>query len=58
MSLTPDFVTMVGDTIARWRSYRSSARTRQIVEGLPRHIRKDIGWPDTTLPDRIDPRWR
>ena len=58
MSLTPDFILMVEDTIARWRARRSNANTRRIVTALPRHIRKDIGWPDAPLPDRSDPRWR
>ena len=58
MQLTPDFILMVEDTIARWRAYRSAARTRRAVNDLPRHLRKDIGWPDASLPDRADPRWR
>ena len=57
MPITPDFIMMVEDTIARWRSYRTNARTRRIVQSLPRHIRKDIGWPEAPLPDRSDPRW-
>jgi hypothetical protein len=58
MSLAPDFITIVEDTVARWRSYRARARTRRIVSSLPRHLRKDIGWPDASLPDGADPRWR
>ena len=58
MSSNPVFAVLVEDTLARWRAYRLRARTRRIVGDLPRHIRKDIGWPETTLPDRSDPRWR
>jgi hypothetical protein len=57
MSITPAFIIAVRQTIARWHAWRETARTRRIVSGLPRHIRKDIGWPDTVLPDRRDTRW-
>jgi len=58
MPMTTDFILMVENAITRWRNHRSAARTRRIVQGLPGSIRKDIGWPDTTLPDRDRPFWR
>lgn len=58
MSTSPGFLALFDDVYARWLSHRASARTRRIVQNLPRHIRKDIGWPEAPLPDRRDPRWR
>jgi hypothetical protein len=40
-----------GDAIVRWRNHRAEVKTRRVIEGLPRQIRKDIGWPEA-LPDR------
>ncbi len=34
-----------------WRQWRRARHTRRIIDGLPRRIRKDIGWPDD-LPHR------
>ena len=56
MSTTPGLFVVVEDVFARWRAYRETVRTRRIVSNLPRHIRKDIGWPEAA-PDRHDPRW-
>lgn len=56
MPSTPAFIAAIEDVVARWRSHRRLSRTRRIVSDLPRHIRKDIGWPEA-VPDRRDPRW-
>ena len=56
MSTTPGLFVVVEDVFARWRAYRETVRTRRIVSNLPRHIRKDIGWPESA-PDRHAPRW-
>lgn len=58
MTIIPAFTAGARRAVARFHAWRLRARTRRIVSGLPRHIRKDIGWPDTTLPDRPDPRWQ
>ena len=31
---------------ARLRALRNELRTERLIGELPRHIRKDIGWPD------------
>lgn len=44
----------VAGAISAWRLER---RTRLVVEALPRHIRKDIGWPESGLPVRRRDGW-
>lgn len=29
-----------------WRQWRRARHTKRVIADLPRHIRKDIGWPD------------
>jgi len=36
----------IANFVARRRAARAAIRTERIVGGLPRQIRKDIGWPD------------
>ncbi|APH70220.1 hypothetical protein [Aquibium oceanicum] len=38
---------MVGRIAAGWRAWRDEVRTESLINRLPPHIRKDIGWPDT-----------
>ncbi|WP_157016448.1 hypothetical protein [Mesorhizobium xinjiangense] len=42
---------------ARWRALRDEIRTERILNELPAHIRKDIGWPDARG-GRLDGRRR
>ena len=51
MTHAPAIFALVDNAVTRWRKYRADMRTRRAIEGLPRRLRKDIGWPDT-LPDR------
>lgn len=48
----PFLVRTLSRTFARIRRYRSDARTARLIEELPVHIRKDIGWPDAHPPVR------
>ena len=54
---TEPLAALFEDVFARWRNRRAMQRTRRIVADLPRHIRKDIGWPEVSASDRRDPRW-
>jgi hypothetical protein len=40
----------ISEYLARRRERRALVETARIVEGLPFHIRKDIGWPDSYNP--------
>lgn len=51
MTHSPILSALIDNAVIRWRRYRADMRTRRAIEGLPRSVRKDIGWPDT-LPDR------
>jgi len=51
MTHVPALVALIDNAVTRWRKYRIDRRTRREIEGLPRNLRKDIGWPDP-LPDR------
>ena len=50
------------DTLTRFardlRTRRMEARTRNYINGLPRDIQKDIGWPDAYRPSRQTGRGR
>ncbi len=35
------------------QTIRNQVRTERVLNGLPEHLRKDIGWPD-----RFEPRGR
>ncbi|MEX0405774.1 hypothetical protein ABGN05_08885 [Aquibium sp. LZ166] len=41
------YLGVVGRMAAGWRAWRDEVRTEHLINGLPLHIRKDIGWPDT-----------
>ncbi|WP_127597796.1 hypothetical protein [Nitratireductor alexandrii] len=53
MSFSHLFVDRVGHYADRWRIMRASARIRRLIDALPPHIRKDIGWPDTPLAEFV-----
>jgi len=57
MPIAPDLALLVQETLSHWRSHRARRRAERIVQALPRHIQKDIGWPGNRLPERRDPRW-
>lgn len=40
------FIRLVGRVAADWRIWRDEVRTENLINGLPDHIRKDIGWPE------------
>lgn len=58
MTIFPAFVADARQALSRFHAWRANVRTRRIVSGLPHYIRKDIGWPDTSLPERPDRRWQ
>lgn len=35
--------------VARKRDAKATIRTERMICGLPRHIRKDIGWPEAWI---------
>jgi hypothetical protein len=46
MFSAPRFLTAAARRMARWKALREEVRTERILNGLPAHIRKDIGWPE------------
>ncbi len=48
-------VAYVSHLLERYRAFRDASRTRRLVSELPRHIQKDIGWPDTWA-GKVHPR--
>ena len=58
MTTIPALVAEVRQAYSRFHAWRARSRTRRIVSRLPHYIRKDIGWPDTILPERPDRRWQ
>ncbi len=56
---TDSFVSAFAGQFHRWRARRQQVRTVRIVEALPPHIRKDIGWRDNAITrnDRIRGPW-
>lgn len=42
----PALIASLARFVARHREFRAAARTERVIGALPRHIRKDIGWPD------------
>ncbi len=39
----------LGEQFHRWRSRRRRAHSARVIEALPAHIRKDIGWKDNAI---------
>ncbi|MCV0394181.1 MAG: hypothetical protein K5872_21020 [Rhizobiaceae bacterium] len=54
MTQSPRFIHHLARAFAVMRQRRADARTARLIAELPRHLRKDIGWPDEAGPMR----WR
>lgn len=39
-------IRLVGRVAADWRIWHDEVRTENLINGLPHHVRKDIGWPE------------
>lgn len=51
------FIGAIGRYTAGWRALRDEIRTENVINGLPNHIRKDIGWPDSRAARRSARLW-